>query len=69
MNSMRWFPLHITLVGDIKNVSGFINRGQISDAMDEMKCANTSKRNVMKRLINRRNFEVNLFLNDDDGAN
>ncbi|EPB6698058.1 glycoside hydrolase family protein [Escherichia coli] len=55
--------------GRLKNGAGFINRGQISDAMDEIKRANISKNKVMKGLINRRNFEINLFLNGDYGAN
>jgi GH24 family phage-related lysozyme (muramidase) len=55
--------------GRLDNVFGFINRGQISDAMTEIKRANTSKHKVMKGLINRRNFEVNLYLNGDYGSN
>jgi len=55
--------------GRLSNVFGFINRGQISDAMTEIKRANTSKHKVMKGLINRRNFEVNLYLNGDYGNN
>lgn len=55
--------------GRLRNVFNFINSGKISDAMTEIKRANTSKHKVIKGLINRRNFEVNLFLNGDYGAN
>ncbi|MEE3664819.1 glycoside hydrolase family protein [Brenneria sp. g21c3] len=50
------------------NVCDFINQGQISDAMTEIKRAITSRGTVMTGLVNRRNYEVNLYLNGIHGA-
>ncbi|WP_039056554.1 peptidoglycan-binding protein [Enterobacter sp. Bisph1] len=55
--------------GRLNDVFNFINGGNISDAMTEIKRANTSKHKVVTGLINRRNFEVNLYLNGDYGIN
>ncbi len=49
--------------GRFSNVCDFINRGQVSDAMTEIKRAITSRGTVMSGLVNRRNYEVNLYLN------
>ncbi|QKJ85686.1 hypothetical protein PMPD1_0714 [Paramixta manurensis] len=49
--------------GRFNNVCSFINQGKVADAMTEIKRANTSKGKVMKGLTNRRNYEVDLYLN------
>ncbi|WP_230328915.1 pesticin C-terminus-like muramidase [Serratia sp. YC16] len=49
--------------GRLNNVAAFINQSKISDAMTEIKRAITSGGKVMKGLINRRNYEVELYLN------
>jgi len=49
--------------GRLPKVCSFINKGMISDAMDEIKKAITSRHKVMSGLVHRRNFEVDLFLN------
>nr|WP_237703594.1 glycoside hydrolase family protein [Erwinia sp. Ejp617] len=49
--------------GRFKNVCDYLNNGKVSDAMTEIKRAITSRGHVMGGLINRRKFEVNLFLN------
>ncbi|CAI0745551.1 Phage-related lysozyme (muraminidase) [Serratia entomophila] len=47
----------------LNNVAALINQSNISDAMTEIKRAITSGGKVMKGLINRRNYEVELYLN------
>lgn len=49
--------------GRFPKVCALINKGLVSDAMDEIKRANTSKKKVVKGLVNRRRYEVDLFLN------
>ncbi|HDJ1441794.1 TPA: peptidoglycan-binding protein [Serratia rubidaea] len=49
--------------GRFNNVASLINQNRISDAMTEIKRAITSAGKVMKGLINRRNYEVDLYLN------
>lgn len=49
--------------GRLTKVCFYINRGLVSDAMSEIKKAITSGGKVSKGLINRRKFEVDLFLN------
>lgn len=54
--------------GRLTNVCNYINNGQVSDAMTEIKRAITSKGEVLQGLVNRRRFEVELYLNGTYGA-
>ncbi|WP_034912044.1 peptidoglycan-binding protein [Erwinia sp. 9145] len=49
--------------GRFKKVCAFINQGKVSDAMNEINKAITSGGKVSRGLINRRRYEVDLFLN------
>jgi hypothetical protein len=53
--------------GRMANVAHLINVGKITEAMKEMKRANTSKGVIMKGLTLRREKEVKLFLEGDYG--
>jgi hypothetical protein len=53
--------------GRMTHVAHLINVGKITEAMDEIKKANTSKGKVMKGLTIRRAKEVKLFLEGDYG--
>jgi len=54
--------------GRLTTVCNYINNGQISDAMTEIKRAITSKGEVLQGLVNRRQFEVELYLDGIYGA-
>lgn len=53
--------------GRMDNVAHLINAGKLTEAMAEIKKANTSKGKVMKGLTIRREGEVKLFLEGDYG--